>query len=78
MKVRGIVEAIRDRVAPGLPLVFGGIAHRPDQIWHMEADIGRLQAATGWSPAIGLDEGLDRTIAAYRAQSDYRSRAGRD
>ncbi len=69
VKVRAIVEALRDLIAPGLPLVFGQIPHRPDQIWHMEADINRLRAATGWQPTIGLEEGLARTIAAARGDA---------
>ena len=29
-------------------------------------DFSRFQAATGWSPAIDLDEGLERTVAFFR------------
>lgn len=64
--VRDIAEMIRDRVAPGLDLTFGDVAFGPTQIMHMEGDIAALRAATGWSPRIGLAEGLDRTIAAMR------------
>ena len=65
--MRAIVETLRGLLAPGLPLVFGQIPYRPDQIWHMEADIGRLRAATRWRPTTGLDEGLARTVAAALA-----------
>jgi CDP-glucose 4,6-dehydratase len=27
----------------------------------------RLRALTGWEPRVGLDEGLERTVAWYRA-----------
>jgi nucleoside-diphosphate-sugar epimerase len=42
------------------------VPFRPDQVMHLEADIGRLRAATGWSPEIDLNEGLRRTIAWFR------------
>ncbi|MHB1304798.1 MAG: NAD-dependent epimerase/dehydratase family protein [Acidiphilium sp.] len=66
--VRMIVERIRDRVAPGLDLVFGEVPYSPSQIWHMEADVSRLKNATGWAPAVDLSSGLDRTVAWYRKQ----------
>ena len=61
--VRDIALMIRDRVAPGLDLTFGEVTFGPSQIMHMEGDITALRAATGWSPTIGLSEGIDRTIA---------------
>jgi nucleoside-diphosphate-sugar epimerase len=64
--IRSIVERIRDAIHPGLPLGFGDIPFRPDQVMHLEANIGRLREATGWSPEIELDEGLRRTIAWFR------------
>ena len=64
--VRSIVETIRDQAAPGLELVFGEIPYRADQIWHMEADIARLTAATGWAPEVGLEDGIARTVEWHR------------
>lgn len=61
--VREIAAMIRDRVAPGLSLTFGEIAFGPAQIMHMEGANVALRQATGWSPQIGLAEGLDRTVA---------------
>lgn len=66
--VRSIVEIIRDQAAPGLELVFGEIAYRPDQIWHMEADIARLTSATGWAPKVGLEDGIARTVDWHRRE----------
>lgn len=62
VRVRWIVETIRDLISPKLDVVFGDIPYRHDQIWHMEADIERLKALTGFSPKIGMTEGLSRTI----------------
>ncbi|MBC9034089.1 NAD(P)-dependent oxidoreductase [Sphingomonas sp. JC676] len=64
-RVRDIAAMIRDRVAPGLELNFGEVPFGPTQIMHMEGDIAALRSATGWSPKVGLAEGLDRTVAAY-------------
>jgi nucleoside-diphosphate-sugar epimerase len=65
--IRAVVEQIRELVNPGLELVFGEIEYRPDQIWHMEADISRLTAATGWRPSVQLRSGLEATIAWHRS-----------
>lgn len=64
--VRHIAAMIRDRVAPGLELRFGEVDFGPTQIMHMEGDISAIRTATGWSPEVDLETGLDRTIAAMR------------
>ena len=33
------------------------------------ADISRIQRELGWRPTIGLRDGLERTVAFYRAQA---------
>jgi UDP-glucose 4-epimerase len=71
--VRRIVESIRDRAAPGMELVFGELPYPPDQIWHMEADITRLTAATGWRPQVDLATGLDCTVAWHRRLQELRA-----
>jgi nucleoside-diphosphate-sugar epimerase len=64
--IRAIIERIRDMIDPSLPLGFGEVPYRPDQIMHLQADISRLQQATGWSPQVSLDEGLRRTVESFR------------
>jgi nucleoside-diphosphate-sugar epimerase len=64
--IRSVVETIRDSIDPQLPLGFGEVPFRPDQVMHLEADIRRLGEATGWSTEVDLDEGLRRTIAWFR------------
>lgn len=68
--VRRIVERIRDLVDPSAELAFGKLLYRPDQVMHLEADISRLQRATGWSPRIDLDQGLAETVDWYRQNGD--------
>lgn len=65
--VREIAETIRDLVAPRLDLTFGEVPFGPAQIMHLQGDISRLTAATGWRPRVGLNEGLGRTIDAMVA-----------
>lgn len=64
--IRSIVERIRDLIDPDLPLGFGGVPYRPDQIMHLQADISRLREVADWSPQVSLDEGLRRTVEWYR------------
>lgn len=64
--VRTIVETIRDLAAPGLQLVFGEVPFRPDQTFHMQADIARLSGATNWKPRVDLAEGLRFTVDWHR------------
>jgi nucleoside-diphosphate-sugar epimerase len=65
--LRGIVEFLRDAIDPSLPLGFGEVAYRPDQVMHLESDVGALRAATGWAPRVPLEQGLAEVIAWHRA-----------
>jgi nucleoside-diphosphate-sugar epimerase len=66
--VREIVERVRDMIDPSLPLGFGEVQTRADQIMYLQADISKLCAATDWMPRITLDNGLKKTVDWYRAQ----------
>jgi len=65
--LRKIVECLRDEIDPALPLGFGEIEYRPDQVMHLESDISALRAATGWAPRVFLERGLADTIEWHRA-----------
>lgn len=73
VQVRAAIEAIRDLAAPGMDLVFGEIPFRPDQVMHMQADIGRLKVATGWTPQVSFAEGIARTVAWHRQHQRERA-----
>jgi nucleoside-diphosphate-sugar epimerase len=64
--IRSITEQVRDLIDPSLPLGFGEVPYRPDQVMHLEARTDRLRAI-GWSPTVGLAEGLSETVAYFRA-----------
>jgi nucleoside-diphosphate-sugar epimerase len=66
--IRQTVERLRDLIDPALPLGIGEVPYRPDQVMHLEADISRLRAATGWSPRTTLADGLRETIRWQRAE----------
>ena len=64
-RLRDIIEMVRDAIDPSLPVGFGEVPYRPDQVMHLEADIGRLKRATGWKPAVPLSQGIRQTVEWY-------------
>jgi UDP-glucose 4-epimerase len=68
--IRSIAEQIRDLIDPSLPLGFGEVPYRPDQVMHLQADSRKLRDATGWQPQTSLDDGLDLTVRWHKARSE--------
>ncbi len=66
--IRQTVEQLRDLIDPSLPLGFAEVPYRPDQVMHLQADISRLHAATGWTPRTTLADGLAQTIQWHRSK----------
>jgi len=64
--LRSLIEQVRDLIDPKLSLGFGQIPYRPDQVMHLEANIAKLTATTGWRPKVRLADGLAETVASYR------------
>jgi nucleoside-diphosphate-sugar epimerase len=64
--LRWVVESVRDCIDRELPIGFGAVPYRPDQVMHLESDITRLASAVGWRPQIDLQEGLRQTVDYYR------------
>ena len=67
--LRSTVEAIRDAIDPSLPLGFGDVAYRPDQVMLLQADVSALHRDLGWKPRTTIDEGIMETVAWYQANS---------
>jgi UDP-glucose 4-epimerase len=61
--LKQIVETIRAELRTPIQPAYGAIPYRADQVMHLQADITKLRAATGWSPQISLEESLRQTIA---------------
>jgi nucleoside-diphosphate-sugar epimerase len=68
LPVSNIVKLIRDLINPDLPLGFAKVPYLPNQIMVLEADISRLQHATGWVPQVPINEGVRLTIDWYKKQ----------
>lgn len=65
--VRSVAERIARLTGASAPLQFDPAADRPlEQV--RSADIEQTAALTGWRPRIGLEEGLQKTIAWHRAR----------
>jgi nucleoside-diphosphate-sugar epimerase len=60
--IRQIVEQVRDLIDRSLPLGFGEVPYRPDQVMHLQADITRLRRVTGWTPQTAFAVGVARTV----------------
>ena len=67
--IRSIVEQIRDLIDPSLPIGFGEVPYRVDQVMRLEGDISKLSDATGWKPTTSLQQGLRQTIEWHRESS---------
>jgi nucleoside-diphosphate-sugar epimerase len=70
--IHNIVERIRDMIDPRLPLGFGEVPYRPDQVMHLQADIAKLRKGTGWEPQTSLYDGLRHTVEWYRHRMEVR------
>jgi nucleoside-diphosphate-sugar epimerase len=69
IRLREIVETVRDIVDPSLPLGFGDMQYRSDQVMHLQANITKLRSA-GWEPRVSLTEGLRETVEWVREHAD--------
>lgn len=65
--IRDLVERIHRLTGSRSRLRIGEWPYRPGEIWRMCAESGKAQRLLGWTSAIDLDTGLQRTIEWYRA-----------
>jgi nucleoside-diphosphate-sugar epimerase len=67
VSVRDVVERIAQLVDSPVSLQFNPATDRPmEQV--RTADLAETKVLTGWQPRIGLDEGLQKTIAWHRTR----------
>jgi nucleoside-diphosphate-sugar epimerase len=64
--IRDLVRIIAELTETRSPLEIGALPYRPTEIWRMFADNSRAQKTLNWRPAIGLREGLQRTVQWFR------------
>lgn len=72
-QLRTVIETVRDLIDPALPLGFGEVAYRPDQVMHLEANVTKLRASTSWRAHMPLAQGLRQTVEWYRANASHRT-----
>lgn len=61
-RLRDFIEMMRDTVDSSLPVEFGAVPYYPNQVMHLEADIGNLTSDTGFVPEYSFEEGIKETI----------------
>jgi len=67
--IRSIAETARNMIDPSLPIGFGDVPYRPDQVMHLEANIDKLTRDTGWRPRVSLEEGIRRVMESIKRDS---------
>jgi nucleoside-diphosphate-sugar epimerase len=67
--LREYLTRARDLLAPQVPLYFGALDYPDGQVMHLEADIRRLRADTGFVPSTDFDEGILETAAWWKNQT---------
>jgi GDP-L-fucose synthase len=75
LSIRELAEKIRDLVHPAAELRFD--TSKPDGMPRKVLDVSRL-TATGWSPRIGLDEGIASTYRWFCEQQAHHRVRGID
>lgn len=62
-----LIREIHRQTGEKSTLQIGALDLRPTEIWRMVAANDRARELLGWTPKVGFEEGLERTIAWYRA-----------
>jgi dTDP-glucose 4,6-dehydratase len=66
VSIRNLVEKIAKLTGSSSEIEIGALPYRPTEIWRMFADSTRARESLGWTPKVGLDEGLKRTVEWFR------------
>ena len=70
--VAEVLETIAALAGTGLEPEYRGAGNPAGEIDRQYVDSARLRELTGWAPAIGLEEGLARTLEWYRQHPEAR------
>ncbi|MCR5012134.1 MAG: NAD(P)-dependent oxidoreductase [Lachnospiraceae bacterium] len=61
-QLKDYITILRDSIDPELPLGIGDLPYSDRQVMHLEADISRLKADTGFVPETDFQTGIRKTI----------------
>lgn len=64
--LRQVAELVTARLGRAEFVRFGARPASADDPQRVVADMSRTKSATGWQPAVSLEQGIDHTIAAWR------------
>jgi nucleoside-diphosphate-sugar epimerase len=64
--IRELILKIHALTKSSSELKIGALPYRPTEIWRMAADSRKAAKLLEWKPRVGLDEGLELTVAWYR------------
>lgn len=66
ISIRRLAETIHRLTGSKSRLRIGELKYRPTEIWRMFSDNRKAKTVLGWSPKVGLEEGLLKTIEWYK------------
>jgi len=63
LPLKYIIDTIRNEINPAIEINYGAVPYRPDQVMHLEADVSKIYAATGWKYKITIEEGIKKIVS---------------
>lgn len=66
VRIKQLVKMIHDLSGSKSRLRIGALPYRPTEIWRMVSENKKAKRILGWSPKVGLEEGLSKTIMWYK------------
>lgn len=67
-KLKEYIYILCEKLGKLEEMELGKIPYSDSQVMHLEADISRLQADTGWEPEVAFEDGIEKEIEFYRAE----------
>ncbi len=68
VSIREVATVLLNLLGNPVEAEFGALPERPTEIWTMRSDNSRARQLLGWEPKHSLSDGLQKTIAWYRAE----------
>jgi nucleoside-diphosphate-sugar epimerase len=65
--IRDVVLTIQQLTKSSVPLAWGAVPHRKNEVWFNSANITKAADLLGWSPKTDLKTGLEKTIRSIQS-----------